>query len=472
MASIVLVHPSGVRDLADRLDVAAATSGRLEWAVRARALLLGEVTPAAGRLDEIGDWAKRTADDLRWLADRVEALDAESRITTGDGLVGTVFPFDDVTGARRAAERGARLADRVRAAVDAGDDARLSTTLADLGDDVEELAAFTGALGPEGLAALQARLDAIQAELDAVDEGGERGHAVTEFFKGAWDAVYGTGELLVGLTIQGLWDRDAWGDNWSNLGATAQFAFEEPGEFGKALLDLETLQSNPGRWFGGLAPDVALTLAGGGGAARRVLAGADAAGDAAAVFRRLDNLDELGLVARSAEDLLTARPATPDRLVHELENFVPGTASYHTGPLDEDLWIVQFSDSAGGGSLSWWTSVDQAEAFRSVDDVHEALALLPEWGRRDAYAVARVPEGADLGFLEGRAAPQMQPGTGRVFDGQGQQLLLEHFDTDWVVEMPVDGRGSVAPLATAGAGVGAHRLDVAEEHATDHQEDP
>ncbi len=472
MASIVLVRPTGVRELADRLEAAASASGQLEWAVRSRALLLGETTPAPARLDAIGDWARRMSADLRWLADRVEVLDAESRIVTDDGLVGTVFPFDDLAGARRAAERGTGLANRVRAALDTSDDAQLSTALGGLGDDPEELAAFTATLGPAGLAALQARLDEIQAQLDAAEDGGERGHAVAEFFRGAWDAVYGTGELIVGLTVQGLWDREAWGENWSNLGATAQFAFEEPGEFGRALLDLETLQSNPGRWFGGLAPDIALTLAGGGGAARRVLAGADHASEAAAVFRRLDNLTDLGLVARSADDLLTARTASPDRLARELENFAPGTASYHTGPLDEDLWMVQFSDSAGGGSLSWWTTVDQAGAFRSVDDVHEALALLPEWGHRDAFAVARVPEGTDIGFLEGDAAPQLQPSTGRVFEGGGQQLLLERFDTDWVVDLPVAERGSVAPPAAAAAGVGAHRLEVAGDHVTDHPEDP
>ncbi|MEU5860847.1 toxin glutamine deamidase domain-containing protein [Nonomuraea sp. NPDC047529] len=79
----------------------------------------------------------------------------------------------------------------------------------------------------------------------------------------------GANEATWGL-LKGAW-------NWSQLGLitdpigflnrlrgageTAAFAKQQPVEFGKALADLETLQKDPGRWFGRLVPDVILTIA-------------------------------------------------------------------------------------------------------------------------------------------------------------------------------------------------------------------
>jgi hypothetical protein len=76
---------------------------------------------------------------------------------------------------------------------------------------------------------------------------------------------------------EGAWGllKGAW--NWSQLGLitdplgylnrlrgvgeTAVFAGQQPVEFGKALIDLETLQKDPGRWFGRLLPDIILSVA-------------------------------------------------------------------------------------------------------------------------------------------------------------------------------------------------------------------
>ncbi|WP_164903414.1 toxin glutamine deamidase domain-containing protein [Nonomuraea polychroma] len=75
---------------------------------------------------------------------------------------------------------------------------------------------------------------------------------------------------------EGAWGllKGAW--NWSQLGLitdplgylnrlrgvgeTTVFATQQPVEFGKALIDLETLQKDPARWFGRLLPDVILSV--------------------------------------------------------------------------------------------------------------------------------------------------------------------------------------------------------------------
>ncbi len=105
-------------------------------------------------------------------------------------------------------------------------------------------------------------------------------------------------------------------------------------------------------------------------------------------------------------------------------------------PLDDELVLVQYFDQAGGGSGKWWTSLEEANHMSTVDDVHQRLALLPEWGQRNAVRVVRIPPGEDVAFLYGRARPQVGttgPATGRWFAGGAEQFRLLEFDEAWVV---------------------------------------
>lgn len=70
--------------------------------------------------------------------------------------------------------------------------------------------------------------------------------------------------------IKGAWNwsqlgliTDPFGylDRMRGAGETAEFARRQPVEFAKALVDLETLQKDPSRWFGRLLPDIMLSVA-------------------------------------------------------------------------------------------------------------------------------------------------------------------------------------------------------------------
>ncbi|MBB5083339.1 toxin glutamine deamidase domain-containing protein [Nonomuraea endophytica] len=98
-----------------------------------------------------------------------------------------------------------------------------------------------------------------------------------EIGKAAQQYVDKIAEPFVQGANEGGWAllKGAW--NWSQLGLitdpvgylnrlrgageTADFARRQPVEFAKALVDLETLQNDPGRWFGRLLPDIMLSVA-------------------------------------------------------------------------------------------------------------------------------------------------------------------------------------------------------------------
>lgn len=145
-------------------------------------------------------------------------------------------------------------------------------------------------------------------------------------------------------------------------------------------------------------------------------------------------IDPDSLVVDADRTAVTAVSDTASRLDYsrgfdtDLENFAPGTASVHTGPLDGDLTLVQYYDGGGGGSYKWWTSTHDANDMPTVPDVMNQLALEPKWGERNAVAVARVPEGTDVTIIHGEAAPQETTPGGAI------QYRFKDFDERWIVK--------------------------------------
>ena len=88
---------------------------------------------------------------------------------------------------------------------------------------------------------------------------------------GFWEGTKGIGEgayFLYQLNPTNLtnWrDPGAMIDRYKQLGETGQYAYENPGEFGKALINYEDLENGRyGEWLGNLGPDAVVAVATGG----------------------------------------------------------------------------------------------------------------------------------------------------------------------------------------------------------------
>ena len=85
-------------------------------------------------------------------------------------------------------------------------------------------------------------------------------------------------------------------DRYKQLGETGQYAYENPGEFGKAMINYEDLENGRyGEWLGNLGPDVVVAVATGGtGAAvtrgMRVMKATDKLTDAARAYDRASDI--------------------------------------------------------------------------------------------------------------------------------------------------------------------------------------
>lgn len=69
----------------------------------------------------------------------------------------------------------------------------------------------------------------------------------------------------------------------------------------------------------------------------------------------------------------------------------------------------------------------------TIDDVHQGLALPPEWGSRDAVTVIKIPKGTDITAYKGLASPQLGK-TGELFNGNAVQYRFKDFDPSWILE--------------------------------------
>jgi len=119
----------------------------------------------------------------------------------------------------------------------------------------------------------------------------------------------------------------------------------------------------------------------------------------------------------------------------DLDNFLPGYRLVD-GVLDEDLVLVQFHSNTALGdqrSAKWWTTTAQANQFATLDDVHQSLALPPEWGDRTTVSVARIPKGTHVTFYVGQAIKQVDK-LGNEFGGGGVQFRFKDFDPSWIAE--------------------------------------
>src|SRR5918996_1198734 len=92
------------------------------------------------------------------------------------------------------------------------------------------------------------------------------GGQLVGFGKGVGEGVVGIGEGAVMIyrlsPTNALLDNDSFQEEWGNVGAAAEFAWNHPGEFGKAVINWEDLAAGRyGEWLGNLGPDAALAAA-------------------------------------------------------------------------------------------------------------------------------------------------------------------------------------------------------------------
>ncbi len=113
--------------------------------------------------------------------------------------------------------------------------------------------------------------------------------------EGAWEMVKGLATLAFYLnplvlpyTAHKVWE------NRDQIAAVARYAWENPGDFalalGRAVVDWETLTSNPARWLGKLVPDIILAV---------LTAGSSRVATTAA--RAAHGIDNVTTLARAAE---------------------------------------------------------------------------------------------------------------------------------------------------------------------------
>ncbi|SRR6266511_684880 len=278
---------------------------------------------------------------------------------------------------------------------------------------------------------------------DESDHGGilgffeDVGGGIADFFKGAWDAVAEPVAMLYRLTPL----NSNWTHEWEQFGQGIAYGVTHPLEFGKALIALDALQERGvAYWLGNLAPAVAATVLSGGAAA--ALRGGATTSRLARAGAALERVMPGSRLIEDAEDLrrLETAAAGVGRLDYtrgfadDLANFAGGKAWLHEGPVNRDLHLVQyFDESSTRASMKWWTSTDDANSMATIEDVRQRLALLPEWGERDAVRVAHIPEGTSVDFLHGQAAKQTAQ-TGARYAGGAEQFRFRDFDERWVVE--------------------------------------
>lgn len=120
----------------------------------------------------------------------------------------------------------------------------------------------------------------------------------------------------------------------------------------------------------------------------------------------------------------------------DLGGFV-GRAQVVDGRTSDPLCLVAYFDRQSrlgvSRSYKWWTTCADDARSRTLDDVHQRLALPPDWGTRTTRAVACVPAGEPLPHVRGRVAPKLSDDSGRIYRGGAVQYRVTRFDTRWIV---------------------------------------
>ena len=199
--------------------------------------------------------------------------------------------------------------------------------------------------------------------------------------KGFGEGVVGIGEgglMLYRMSLtNAIIDRDSFDRQWADTGKAAEFAWQHPGEFGKAVVNWEDLEAGRfGEWGGGFGPDALLAVgtAGVGTAATRGLRGADALADTADAARDVDRVTE-GAPTHSFEGIDFDAPDAP-LLPHEL--YAPHQGTPVLGRLDDtrpfigrDGYAVLDLDNWSINRNDQW--IDSVGAHRP--DIHLASPL-------------------------------------------------------------------------------------------------
>jgi uncharacterized protein YukE len=226
--------------------------------------------------------------------------------------------------------------------------------------------------------------DAWDAATGAVSETGEQLAGVGKGFAEGVVGIGNGGLMLYRLSpANALIDRDSFEEEWRNVGDAAEFAWNHPGEFGKAVINWEDLANGRyGEWLGNLGPDavVAVATAGTGTAATastRAVRATDKVGDVAEAARDADRAaDARRLAPPDAEaaqrwlDELPTRP-TPDRTPADRFEIK------HTGPVNHKL--------SGGGETVW------ADGFRVTDGYALEAKHIENAGRSPYVSDSGVP---------------------------------------------------------------------------------
>jgi len=132
-----------------------------------------------------------------------------------------------------------------------------------------------------------------------------------QYYAGLWEWVTGIGALVAKFNVvRFATDTGGYFSDLYAMGAgpveLAGYLAANPHDFNRLVLDSETFRDNPARWWGRLAPDVALTVAGGAGVASKLLSRAGAG-------TRL--VDDLADAAGVADALTPGTAAYTERLL-------------------------------------------------------------------------------------------------------------------------------------------------------------
>lgn len=196
--------------------------------------------------------------------------------------------------------------------------------------------------------------DALASLLDEVSAGLPDGkfHA-GDFFAGMGSWFTGIASVVWGLSSLHMFINPAgWSDSVATQGEgirdTWDLLTRDPLNAPAALLDLDTLHDRPGRWWGAIAPDIALTAAGGLGAGAAALrvgrwARLGTAGDALADTAQVASAAGAGsrIEARLADALARIEQRWPSHTVlQEQSGRVGAWNSALHNPLPDTVYVV------------------------------------------------------------------------------------------------------------------------------------
>ncbi|GIG22505.1 hypothetical protein Cch01nite_32290 [Cellulomonas chitinilytica] len=172
----------------------------------------------------------------------------------------------------------------------------------------------------------------------------------TSFFAGVWDWLTSSAALVWKLNgVRSLVDPLGWlsgaRSEWDDAAGVFRIVTSDPLRAGPALADVDGLRDDPARWWGELAPDLALAAVAGVGAGSRVLGFARAG-------------ERLALV----EGVATARPRTWPAALE------PGTWEYSLG-FDPDVGKLRM--------------LEYRTATRIIDERGVHLERAPQGSRAD-----------------------------------------------------------------------------------------